>query len=134
MKKTLRVIEPFFTAEIGDTFILDETGQYCLQRTEEFHKAGDFEELNATFSSTFNISKSYANELIKEGYLEETQKDTKPFVNIFEEIDNLIQKYETDLNNVDETMKDAPECLKVEKTTVLKNILKVLHHLKELKK
>lgn len=134
MKKTLRVIEPFFTAEIGDTFILDENGLYCLQRTEEFHKAGDSEELNATFSSTFNISKSYANELIKEGYLEEAQKDIKPFVNIFEEIDNLIQKYEKDLKNVPEDMKDAPECLKVEKVSVLKNILKVLQHLKDLKK
>lgn len=135
MKNTLRVIEPFFTAEAGDTFVLTENGNYASQRNEEFHKAGESSELNAQYSSTFSISPQYAKQLIKEGYLEEIQKDSDcKFVNVFDEINNLIVKYENDLKNVEDTMKDAPQCLKVEKTTVLTNILEVLNYLKSLKK
>lgn len=135
MKNTLRVIEPFFTAEVGDTFILAENGAYTSQRSEEFHKAGASNELNASYDSTFSISAEYAKELIKEGFLEEVQKDADPkFINVFDEINNLIVKYTNDLDNIETEMKDAPQCLKVEKTTVLTNILEVLNHLKNLKK
>ena len=135
MRNTLRVIEPFFTAEAGDTFILTEDGNYSSQRSEEFHKAGESSELNAQYNSTFSISKEYAKQLVKEGFLEEIKKEAdNKFVNIFDEINSLIVKYENDLSNVEMDMKDAPQCLKVEKTTVLTNILEVLNYLKSLKK
>jgi hypothetical protein len=137
MSKTLRVIDPFFEMEIGDTFTLTEDGKlYSSEHNEEFRKAGDNDEVNAIYNSVFNISVEYAKELIKEGYLEEVTENKKQntFVNVFDEIDNLIKKYQLELNNIDTTMKDAPQCMKVEKTTVLTNILSVLNHLKTLRK
>ena len=130
MSKTLRVINSFFVMEEGDTFVLDADGKfYSSERNEEFHKAGDKNELNSTFSSTFNISVDYAKHLIEE------EPTTKPgFVNVFDEIDNLINKYQNDLANIDADMAGEPQCVKVEKTTVLTNIIAVLNHLKTLRK
>ena len=46
-----------------------------------------------------------------------------------------IRKHYADaLKNLDEDMKDQPTCLKVEKTTVLNNMIKLLNHLKGLKR
>ena len=136
MSKTLRVIDPFFIMEIGDTFTLSEDGKiYTSEHNEEFRKAGDSDEVSSVYNSVFNISIEYAKELIKEGYLEEvTESKKQTFVNVFDEIDNLIKKYQEELNNIDKTMKDAPQCMKVEKTTVLTNILSVLNHVKTLRK
>ena len=137
MSKILRVIDPFFVLEIGDTLTLSNDGKfYVFERSEEFHKAGDSNELNSTYNSNFTISLDYAKELIKEGYLEEVDvKMTKsPFVNVFDEIDNLINKYQGELLKIDVDMANQPQCLKVEKTTVLTNILSVLNHLKTLRK
>ena len=51
MSKTLRVINSFFVMEVGDTFTLSEDGKfYVAERNEEFHKAGEKNELNSTFS------------------------------------------------------------------------------------
>jgi hypothetical protein len=137
MKKTLRVIDPFFTAEVGDTFVLDEDSKmYTSNHSEEFHRAGDENNLDSTFNSTFSLSSDYAKELIEQGYLEEVSENekTRGFVNVFDEINNLICKYSHDLDNLDEDLKEAPQCVKVEKTTVLTNILSVLNYLKDLKK
>lgn len=136
MSKTLRVIDPFFTVDLGDTFTLSEDGkQYVSEHNEEFHKAGESGNLTSSYSSTFNVSVDYAKELIKEGFLEEvTDKKVNTFVNVFDEIDNLIEKYQKELNELEVSMKDAPQCLKVEKATVLTNINSVLNHLKTLRK
>lgn len=136
MSKTLRVIDSFFVMEVGDTFTLSEDGKfYVAERNEEFHKAGEKNELNSTFTSTFSISLDYAKHLIDEGYLEEVEQTSKPgFVNVFDEIDNLINKYQNDLANIDADMAGEPQCVKVEKTTVLTNIIAVLNHLKTLRK
>lgn len=58
----------------------------------------------------------------------------KPFVNVFDEIDNMLDAYTKDLKNINTDMDNAPECLKVEKTTVLKNLIKTLNYLKNLRK
>ena len=137
MSKILRVIDPFFVLELGDTLTLSEDGKfYIFERSEEFHKAGDSNELNSTYSSNFKLSLDYAKELIKEGYLEEVdaKKTASQFVNVFDEIDNLINKYQGELSRIEVDMADQPQCLKVEKTTVLTNILSVLNHLKTLRK
>ena len=77
----------------------------------------------------------YAKGLIADGYLEEVTSDgKKSFTNIFDEIARLQQKYEDEKNNLNEDMAGMPECLKVERATVLNNILSVLDHLASLKK
>jgi hypothetical protein len=139
MAKILRVITPFFVMELGDTFILSEDGKmYVSEHNEEFRKNEESVELKSSYNSKFNISIDYAKQLIREGYLEEVQEkesvERSTFVNVFDEIDNLRQKYTYELSNIDKDLKNAPQCVKVEKITVLENILKVLDHLKELKK
>lgn len=138
MAKTLHVIDPFFIAELGDTFELTENGNYSLEKKEEFYKIADDKssEVQSSCSSTFVISTDYAKSLIKEGYLEEeSDKVTKPFVNIFSEIDSLIEKYTNDLSALhNEEWDKMPRCVQVEKETVLNNLITVLNHLKDLKK
>ena len=141
MAKILKVTKPFFVMEIGDTFEYDaNTKQYKNVYNIE-HNGSD--EKNTTVVSTYNsvytISEEYAKMLIDNGYLEESYIDTeseKPtqFVNIFNEIDRLISEYSKDLDGIDNEYKDMPECLKVEKVTVIKNLLKLLTYLKSLKK
>lgn len=136
MSNILRVIDPFFITEVGDTFTLSEDGDtYEFQKNEEFHKAGESSDINSSYSATFKISIDYAKQLVSDGYLEEvSQKENKVFVNVFDEIDILIRRYEEQLKNIDLDMAEQPQCVKVEKTTVLTNILSVLNHLKDLRK
>lgn len=135
MNKVLHVIQPFFTVEVGDTFEYDDNSDmYVAQRTEEFHKTDDSNsELRSIFNSNFAISADYAKELIADGYLEDVSKE-KQFTNVFDEIQRLNDKYTDELKNLNEDMAGMPECLKVERTTVLNNMLAVLDHLKSLKK
>lgn len=139
MSNILRVIDSFFITEVGDTFTFsEENGMYSFQKNEEFHKANDSSDINSSYSATFNLSVDYAEQLIKDGYLEEviTKSADKRsnFVNVFDEINNLIERYTKELADIDVTMAEEPQCLKVEKTTVLTNILSVLNHLKDLRK
>lgn len=138
MAKTLRVTDSFLFMEIGDTFEYNnDTQMYVFEHNEEFHKTDDADsEVRSVYNSNFSISEDYAKELIKEGYLEEVVESSKSknFVNVFDEIDKLYNKYTDELNNIDEDMSTAPECLKVERVTVLNNLVKVLNHLKSLKK
>lgn len=141
MAKVLQVIDSFFIAEMGDKFELNEkTGMYTLIKNEEFYKiAGDASsDIKSSFFSSFTISKEYAKELIEEGILEEyvetTGKSASTFKNVFDEIDSLLAKYDGELANIDKDMKDDPQVVRLEKTTVLTNLIKVLKHLKDLKK
>jgi hypothetical protein len=137
MAKTLTVIDPFFVMEAGDTFEWNEDdNMYVANHAEEFHKSDDSDsEIRSTYQSNFAISVDYAKELITDGYLEETSNEPKKaFTNVFDEINRLIDKYEDEKNNLQEDMANMPECLKVERATVLNNVLSVLDHLKELKK
>lgn len=137
MSKILKVVEPFFLVNVGDTFVLSEDGKfYVAEHNEEFHTAKDDGDMSSSYTSEFKISIKWAQQLIEDGYLEEvTISDGKPaFVNVFDEIDNLLSKYTTELKNLPNDMVDAPECLKVEKTTVISNIIKILEHLKSLRK
>ena len=136
MAKILRVIDPFFEMNVDDTFVLTDDGKfYIAEKTEEFHTATPDSEgdLNSTYKTCFKISVKWAKQLIEEGYLEEVEpkKQSSSFVNVFDEIDKLIVKYYTELENIPA---DMQECLKVEKTAVLTNIIKVLNHLKTLRK
>lgn len=137
MTKTLQVVDPFFIAELGDMFELNENGDYSLEKNEEFYKIADDKtsKVQSSCSSTFVISAEYAEKLVKDGYLEEmseNKSDDREFVNVFDEINDLISKYETELSQI--VNEDAPMCVKVEKQTVLNNLITVLNHLKDLKK
>lgn len=137
MAKTLQVIDPFFIAELGDMFELNENGDYSLEKNEEFYKIADDKtsKVQSSCSSTFVISAEYAEKLVKDGYLEEmseNKSDNREFVNVFDEINSLIEKYKYDLSKIAD--EDAPMCVKVEKQTVLNNLITVLNHLKDLKK
>lgn len=138
MSKILRVIDPFFNTEVGDTFVLSEDKKtYVTERNEEFHTAKDDSDLASSFKSSFSISVKWAEQLIEDGFLEEvseTVNGDKEFVNVFDEIDNLLSKYNQELINLPKDMKDSPECLKVEKISVLSNMIKLLTHLKSLRK
>ena len=138
MAKILRVIDPFFVMETGDTFeFSEESKMYVSKHKEEFYKTDSdkIDEIRSSYNSEFQISEEYAESLIREGYLEEVEDDTKPtFVNIFDEINTLLEKYKKGLETLNEDTMDLPACVKVERETVLTNMVTLLEHLKSLKK
>lgn len=137
MAKVLRVIEPFFDVDIDDTFVLsDDAKFYVFEKNEEFHtNSSETEDLTSSLKSTFKISIKWAKQLVEDGYLEEVnEKANAKFVNVFDEIEKLLNAYQEELKLIPETMKESPECLKVERTTVLMNMIKVLSYLKTLRK
>lgn len=138
MAKILRVIDPFFVMETGDTFeFSEESKMYVSKHKEEFYKTDSdkIDEIRSSYNSEFQISEEYAESLIGEGYLEEVEDDTKPtFVNIFDEINTLLEKYKKGLETLNEDTMDLPACVKVERETVLTNMVTLLEHLKSLKK
>ena len=137
MAKVLRVIEPFFDMDVDDTFVLsDDAKFYVFEKNEEFHtNSSETEDLTSSLKSTFKISIKWAKQLVDDGYLEEVnEKANAKFVNVFDEIEKLLNAYQEELKLIPETMKESPECLKVERTTVLMNMIKVLSYLKTLRK
>lgn len=138
MAKILRVIEPFFIMELGDTFEYSEdTKMYSSKHNEEFYDMNkdSADKIKSTYNSEFQISEEYAQTLLNEGYLEEVNNIEKPaFVNIFDEIDTLLEKYQKGLETLEQDMIDLPTCVKVERESVLTNLVTLLQHLKSLKK
>lgn len=137
MAKVLRVIEPFFDVDVDDTFVLsDDAKFYVFEKNEEFHtNSSETEDLTSSLKSTFKISIKWAKQLVDDGYLEEVnEKANTKFVNVFDEIEKLLNAYQEELKLIPETMKESPECLRVERTTVLMNMIKVLSYLKTLRK
>lgn len=136
MTKILKVIKPFFVMENGDTFEYNaDTDQYESVYNEEHNSSNeDNSTVVSSYNSVYRISKEYAKMLLDNGYVEEVD-DKKRFVNIFDEIDNKISEYNEELytlSNGDND--DTPQCLLVEKETVLRNMIKLLEYLKGLKK
>ena len=139
MAKTLRVIDPFFVMELGDLFEYSEDSKmYVSVHNEDFYNTdgNSVDSVKSSYNSEFSISPDYAKTLIKEGYLEEVSDAEKStsFVNIFDEIDNLLTKYKTGLKTIEKDMAELPACVRVERQTVLTNMITLLEHLKSLKK
>lgn len=136
MTKILKVVKPFFVMEVGDTFEYDaETKQYTSVYNEEHNSSDDKNSsVVSTYNSCYTISEEYAKMLLENGYVAEVDTKEKAFVNIFDEIDNLLVQYNEDLGELLNSTDDMPQCLKVEQETVLRNMIKVLEHLKSLKK
>lgn len=141
MSKVLKVIKPFFVLDKDDTLELSQDGTtYSSVYKEQTSQSDDASSnIQSTYTSEYTISVDYAKLLIEEGYLEEVKKsepvvDKRDFVNVFEEIDMLIEDYTEALKNIDDEMANMPACLKVERKTVLDNLITLLTHLKSLKK
>ena len=134
--KELKVIEPFFNLEVGDKLTLTEDGKsYVFTDSDSSVDKTESGDSKFSFSATFKIDSVYAQELIKNGYLEEVDyKKNDTFRNVFDEIDIMLNRYNEELDNLDRDFDDKPACLKVENGTVLKNLIKALSHLRELKK
>lgn len=133
MTKTFNVIKPFMHLVPGDTFELNKDGSYTAKHHDEFNHTDDTGDYKSSFTSEITVSTDYINNLVDDGIVY-AYEPKKPFVNVFNEIDNMLDAYTKDLKSIDTDMNNAPECLKVEKTTVLKNLIKTLNYLKNLRK
>lgn len=122
--------------ENGDTFEYNaDIEQYESVYNEEHNSSNeDNSTVVSSYNSVYRISKEYAKMLLDNGYVEEVD-DKKRFVNIFDEINNKLSEYNNELcvlkSKDDE---NTPQCLLVEKETVLRNMIKLLEYLKGLKK
>lgn len=136
MTKILKVVKPFFVMEEGDTFEYnEETAQYESVYNEEHNSSNeDNSTVVSSYNSVYRISKEYAKMLLDNGYVEEVD-EKKRFVNIFDEIDNKLNEYNNELYTLKtKADENTPQCLLVEKETVLRNMIKLLEYLKGLKK
>lgn len=136
MTKILKVIKPFFVMENGDTFEYNaDTDQYESVYNEEHNSSNeDNSMVVSSYNSVYRISKEYAKMLLDNGYVEEVN-EAKRFVNIFDEIDNKLSEYNNELYTLKtKADENTPQCLLVEKETVLRNMIKLLEYLKGLKK
>lgn len=136
MTKILKVVKPFFVMEEGDTFEYnEETNQYESMYNEEHNSSNeDNSTVVSSYNSVYRISKEYAKMLLDNGYVEEVD-EKKRFVNIFDEIDNKLSEYNNELYTLKtKADENTPQCLLVEKETVLRNMIKLLEYLKGLKK
>lgn len=129
----LKVVDQFYNLEVGDILTLSDDKNFYEYNVSEGSSDKDSK---FTFNASFKINSDYAKELIKQGCLEEVvEKQSNPeFKNIFTEIDTLLSTYYSELDSLDVEFANKPTCLKVEKSTVLNNLIKVLEHLKDLKK
>ena len=136
MTKILKVIKPFFVMENGDTFEYNaDIDQYESVYNEEHNSSNeDNSTVVSSYNSVYRISKEYAKMLLDNGYVEEVD-EKKRFVNIFDEIDNKLSEYNNELCTLkSKADENTPQCLLVEKETVLRNMIKLLEYLKGLKK
>ena len=136
MTKILKVIKPFFVMENGDTFEYNaDTDQYESVYNEEHNSSNeDNSTVVSSYNSVYRIAKEYDKMLLDEGYVEEVD-EKKRFVNIFDEIDNKLSEYNDELYTLKtKADENTPQCLLVEKETVLRNMIKLLEYLKGLKK
>lgn len=136
MTKILKVIKPFFVMENGDTFEYNaDIDQYESVYNEEHNSSNeDNSTVVSSYNSVYRISKEYAKMLLDNGYVEEVD-EKKRFVNIFDEIDNKLSEYNNELYTLKtKADENTPQCLLVEKETVLRNMIKLLEYLKGLKK
>lgn len=136
MTKILKVVKPFFVMENGDTFEYNaDTDQYESVYNEEHNSSNeDNSTVVSSYNSVYRISKEYAKMLLDNGYVEEVD-EKKRFVNIFDEIDNKLNEYNNELYTLKtKADENTPQCLLVEKETVLRNMIKLLEYLKGLKK
>lgn len=136
MNKTLTVIKPYGWMEPGEIFELSADGKtYVNTHTNEYSSTLKDADINSKMVTEYSISTDFAKDLISDGILDDGEKkEGRNFVNVFDTMDDMLDTYQKDLNNIDTDMKDSPACLKIEKETVLRNLIKTLSYLRSLKK
>lgn len=135
----LKVIKNFNQMEVGDIYQFSdkENGYVCeVNRDDSYLDARTGSKYSAKSSYKNVISTNYAQKLIDNGYLTslEDSKKKEDHVNVFDEIERLLDTYTKDLGNLDDAYKDQPACMKLEAETVLSNMIRVLNHLLTLKR
>lgn len=137
MTKKLIVNKPFGYLEAGDEFILSEDGKmYVAEYQSDLDANVSDNAHHSSFYSRYTISVDYAKKLVDDGTLiqDEVAKTTE-FVNVFNEIDKLVEQYQNQLDHIDDADNEsAPPCVRLEQRTVLTNLVKVLTYLRKLKK
>lgn len=137
MNKTLTVTKASGWMEPGDTFKLSDDGKtYTNTHTKEYSTTLKDSDITGKYITTYSISTKLAKELIEDGFLTEDvcAKNDRNFVNVFDTMDDMLETYQKDLDNINIDMKDSPACVKIEKETVLRNLIKALSYLRSLKK
>ena len=135
MTNKLRVNNNFYGLVPGDILTLSDDGKaYVL----ESHNSVDSESgLSSTFDLLFCIGTQKAEELVKAkvlGEVEENKKKESQFVNVFDEIDKLLEEYKTEAEKLEHENDDRPHWFKVERSNVLESQVDLLMYLKSLKK
>lgn len=122
--------------EPGEIFELSADGKtYVNTHTNEYSSTLKDADINSKMVTEYSISTDFAKDLISNGILDDGEKkEDRNFVNVFDTMDDMLDTYQKDLNNIDTDMKDSPACLKIEKETVLRNLIKTLSYLRSLKK
>lgn len=134
MTDKLIVVKPFFVMEQGDIMEKTERGTYASEYESTYTAADTSDDVASHYFSQYEISETYAQALVNDGVLKEYSENKKEYQNVFDELDKLEKQYENDLKNLYEDTKDLPACLRVERETTVSNLLKLVSHLKSLKK
>lgn len=136
MTKILKVTKPFSILEVGDTLELSDNGKSYVAKKEETFDNGcaDGKLFSASFNGSLSLSKSYVETLIEGGLLEEVCDKKQDFVNVFDEINKLLVKYTKEYKEANENANNLPAVIRLEKMTVLNNMINLLNHLNNLKK
>ena len=131
----LKLVKPLYYMEPGSVFEFKD-GEYVCEIKNNVNDVITNDGKNTVeFSQRMSISEESAKNLIEKGFLKEVvSEDDSNFINVFDQIDKMIAMYKTELNNLDNDYEGSPACMKVEKETVLKNLIKALTYLKNLKR
>ena len=131
----LKLVKPLYYMEPGSVFKFKD-GEYVCEIKNNVNDVITNDGKNTVeFSQRMSISEESAKNLIEKGFLKEVvSEDDSNFINVFDQIDKMLTMYKTELNNLDNDYEGSPACMKVEKETVLKNLIKALTYLKNLKR
>ena len=130
MDKVFKVKKSFIDlVEPEDIIEYDkDTNTYFIEKIRKSSYVQEGIPYNITSQTYIDITPGEVETLIKEGYLVSVEQD-KPHVNVFDRIKELSSIYSKELKTLDEDMTNAPACLKIERQTVLQNLLTVLQEL-----
>lgn len=133
MKDRLKIVNDYFLGvKKGEMLNKTSDGSYEFSRESKTIHNGIQKKTEVRVS----ISAEQAEDLIKKNILEEVDDDSNnnSHVNVFDEIERLIDVHKNELNSLDDKYKDSPLCMKVEAQTVLTNLIKILEYLFSLKR
>ncbi len=131
----LKLVKPLYYMEPGSVFEFKDGEYVCEIKNVDNTITDDGTDTSVEFSQRMSISEESAKNLIENGFLKElVSEDDSNFINVFDQIDKMLTMYKTELNNLDNDYEGSPACMKVEKETVLKNLIKALTYLKNLKR